>query len=207
VSQSFHFTTEQAAQRQHTEVDMKARHIILTIAAAIVLAAPTTVLAQAGPGPGDGNGPGGAWGADQGPHGGGHGRFGDPEGGDGLRFFERMLPRLAEELGLSDEQLSEIQTIVDEARPKIEEYANQLREGRDTYRAANEDPTYFNPEAFRAHAEAQHAIQTKLGVVAGQAKADAFKVLTPEQLEQLEEMRGNFGKGKSRRGSGRRSSS
>jgi Spy/CpxP family protein refolding chaperone len=185
---------------------MKARHIILSLAAVLVIAAPTTLLAQAGPGPGDGSGSGGAWGAGQGPHGGGHGRFGDPEGGDGLRFFERMLPKLAEELGLSDEQLSQIQTVVDTARPKIEEYTGQLREGREVYRAANEDPTYFNADTFRAHAQAQHSIQTELGVVVGQAKADAFKVLTPEQLEQLEEMRGNFGRKSFRRGGGRRSS-
>ena len=186
---------------------MKARHIILSFAAAIVLAAPTTVLAQTGPGPGDGSGPGGAWGGGHGPHGGGPGTFGGDEGAHGLRFFERMLPRLAEELGLSDKQLNEIQTIVDTARPQIEEYGRQLREGREDYRAAIEDPTYFDPEAFRAHAESQHSIQTDLGLVTGQAKADAFKVLTPEQLEQLEEMRGNFGKRTFRRGGGRRSSS
>jgi len=186
---------------------MKAQHIILTIAAVMVLAAPTTVLAQTGPGPGDGSGSGGAWGGGQGPYGGRPGRFGNPEGADGLRFFERMLPRLAEEIGLSDEQLSEIQAVVDEARPKIEGYSQQLREGRETYREAIEDPTYFNEEAFRAHAKAQHSIQTELGVVAGQAKADALKVLTPEQLAQLEEMRGNFGQKAFRRGGGRRSSS
>lgn len=185
---------------------MKAPHVILIIAAAIFLAAPTTVSAQAGPGPGAGSGPGGGWGGGRGPHGGGPGWFGHPEGGDGLHFFEHMLPRLAEELGLSDEQLSEIQAIVDEARPKIEAYAEQLREGRETYREATEDPTFFNEEAFRAHAEAQHDIQTELGVVAGRAKADALKVLTPEQLAQLEEMRSNFGRKSFRRSSGRRPS-
>jgi Spy/CpxP family protein refolding chaperone len=179
---------------------MRVRHIILAIAAVAILAAPTTVLAQAGPGPGDGSGSGG-WQGGHGPHGGGH------DGAHGLRFFERMLPRLAEELGLSDEQLTEIETIVDTARPKIEEYANQLREGKESYRAANEDPTYFDAEAFRAHAEEQHKIQTELGLVVGQAKADVFEVLTPEQLEQFEEMRGTRGKRAYRRGSGRRSTS
>jgi len=186
---------------------MKARHIILTIAAVAVLAVPATVFAQTGPGPGDGSGSGGAWGGGYGPHGGGQGRFGGGDGADGLRFFERMLPRVAEELDLSEAQLSEIQTIVEEARPKIEALAQQLREGREAYHAANEDPTVFSEGAFRAHAVAQHSIQTELGVVTGQAKADAFKVLTPEQIAQLEEMRGNFGKGRSRRSGGRRSSS
>ena len=185
---------------------MRARNIILTIAAAVLLATPTAVFAQNGPGPGDGTGSGGIWGGGHGRHGGGQGWNGRDDAGHGLRFFEHMLPRLAEELGLSDKQLSEIQTIIDTARPQIEEYAQQLRDGRETYRAANEDPTYFNPEEFSAHALAQHEIQIKLGVVAGQAKADAFKVLTPDQLAQLEEMRGSFGNGKARRGGGRRSS-
>jgi Spy/CpxP family protein refolding chaperone len=185
---------------------MKARKIFLTIATAALLAAPTAVFAQNGPGPGDGTGSGGAWGGHHGRHGGGQGWNRGDDAGHGLRFFEHMLPRLAEELGLSDEQLSEIQTIIDTARPQIEEYAQQLRDGRETYRAANEDPTYFNPEEFRAHAQAQHEIQIKLGIAAGQAKADAFKVLNPDQLAQLEEMRGSFGNGKARRSGGRRSS-
>jgi Spy/CpxP family protein refolding chaperone len=188
------------------EADMKARHIILIVAAVMVLAAPTTVLAQTGPGPGDGTGSGGAWGGGHGRHGGGQGQFGGDDAGHGLRFFEHALPRLAEELGLSDEQLGEIQTIIDTARPQIEKYAQQLREGRDAYRAANDDPTYFNPDAFRAHAQAQHEIQIEMGVVAGQAKADALEVLTPEQLAQLEEMRGSFGRKSFRRSGGRRSS-
>lgn len=186
---------------------MKVRHIILTMAAVVILTAPATVLAQTGPGPGpgDGSGSGGAWGGGHGHHG-GQGRFGGGDGADGLRLFEHMLPRLAEELGLSDEQLAEIQTIVDEVRPKIETYAEQLREGREAYRGAIEDPTYFDEEAFRSHATAQHEIQTELGVIAGQAKADALKVLTPEQLAQLEEMRGKFGRKSFRRSGGRRPS-
>ena len=187
---------------------MRARHIILTIAAAVLLAAPTAVLAQTGPGPGDGSGPGGGWGGGHGPQGGGQGWSGGGEGDNGLRFFERMLPRLAEELDLSDEQLDEIQAIVDEAHLKIEEegYVEQLRAGREAYRAENDDPTVFNEGVFREHAATQHVIQTNLMVVVGNAKAQAFSVLTPEQLEQLEEMRGSFGKRSFRRSGGRRSS-
>ena len=198
---------------------MRARNIILTIAAIAVLAAPTAVLAQQGPGPGsgsgscdgsgpgDGSGTGSGWGGSHGRHGGGQGRFGGDDAGHGLRFFERMLPRMAEELGLSDEQLSQIQAIVDEARPQIENFTQQLRDEREAYRAANDDPTYFDEAAFLVHAEKQHGIQIQLGVVAGHAKAAALDVLTDEQIEQLDDMRGNSGYGKARRGSGRRSSS
>lgn len=167
---------------------MKARNIILTIAVAALLAAPTSVFAQRGPGGGP------AW------HDGGM-------GGDHLGFFERRLPRMAEELGLSEEQLDKIQAIVETARPDIEEYAEQLRDEREAYRASNDDPTVFNEGAFRAHAGRQNGIQTNLMVLVGKTKAEVFKVLTPEQIEQIVNMRSDFGKRSHRGGGGRGSSS
>jgi Spy/CpxP family protein refolding chaperone len=167
---------------------MKARNIILTIAAVAILAAPATALAQRGSG-------------------GGPGWHGDGMGGDHLGFFERRLPRMAEELGLSDEQLEKIQAIADAARPEIEKYAEQLRNGRETYRAEHGNPAEFDESTFRAHAQDQHLVQTELMVVVAKARAEIFAQLTPEQIEQLEEMRGSFNKRAFRRGGGRRSGS
>jgi Spy/CpxP family protein refolding chaperone len=175
---------------------MKARNVILTIAALAIVAAPTTVLAQRGPG--DCPGPHGP-----GPQGPATGDFFGGPGGDHLGFFERGLPRMAEDLGLSDEQLEKIQAVIDATRPKIEDYAEQLQKGREAYRAANKDLTAFNEKEFREHALAQHEIQTDLMVAVRKAKAEIFSILTPEQREQLEEMRGSFGPKSSRRG-GRR---
>jgi Spy/CpxP family protein refolding chaperone len=168
---------------------MTARTIILTIAAAAICTAPMAAIAQPGPG---GGGPG--W------HGGG-------TGGDHLGFFERRLPRMAEELGLSDEQLEKIQAVADAARPEIEKYAEQLRNGREAYRAEYDNPAEFDESAFRAHAQDQHLVQTELMVAVAKARAEIFAQLTPEQIEQLEEMRGSFGKRAFRRGGGRRSGS
>jgi Spy/CpxP family protein refolding chaperone len=117
-----------------------------------------------------------------------------------------MLPRLAEALGLSDEQLAEIQTILDTARPELETFGDQLAAGREAYREAHPDPTVFDESAFRTHAAEQVQIQIELMVVAQRAKASALAVLTPEQLTQLEEMRGNHAKRSMRRPGGRRSS-
>ncbi len=182
---------------------MKARNIILTVTAALLLAAPLALFAQGAPGGGPNGGPGsgpggGAWG--HGPAGVG----GGPD--DGLGFFDHMLPRLADELGLSDEQLAEIQTILDAARPEIETFAEQLAAGREAYREAHPDPTVFSESAFRTHAAEQAQIQIELMVVAQRVKASALAVLTPEQLAQLEEMRGNRGKRSMRRSGGRRAS-
>ena len=182
---------------------MKVRNTILTIAAAVLVAVPLTLVAQGVPGGGSGHGPGGGPGGDawgQGRHGGHHG----PD--NGLGFLERMLPRLAEKLELTDEQLAEIQTILDEARPGIEAYAEQLRAGREAYREAQTDPTVFDEGAFRAHATGQSQIQIDLMVLTQSTRAKALSVLTDEQLAQLEEMRGDFGKRFTRRPGGRRSS-
>jgi len=176
---------------------MKTRNVILTILAAVLIAVPVSAPAQSGPGYGPG---GGGWGPNGGqPRG--------SAGGDGegiLRFFERALPRIAERLELSDEQVAQIQAIIDEAHPDIEKYVELRRERREAYRAANNDPTVFDEVAYRSHAADQDADRVELMVVVGTALAEIFQVLTPEQREQLDEMRSGFGKSSPRRGGGRR---
>lgn len=171
---------------------MKTRTIILTIAAAAI-ALPAALMAQGVPGIGPGAGVGFHHG-----HGGG---FDD----DGPGFLEHMLPHLADRLGLSDEQAARIETILDDARPTIEGYAEQLRVGRDAYREAHADPTVFDEAAFRAHAAEQSRIQIELMVSAQRTKALVLAELTPEQLAHLEEMRSEGGKRFMRRPGGRRS--
>jgi Spy/CpxP family protein refolding chaperone len=168
---------------------MKARNIILTIAALALVLAPAAASAQRGPGSG---------------HGGFSSRgFGGPGGDHGLGFAERMLPRMAEELGLTDEQLTAIEDILDAAQPTIDGYAEQLREGRESYRARIDDPTVFDEGTFRAHLAAQNEIQVELAVVVAEARAKVFSELTQEQRDQLEEMRAHRGQKSSRRGGGR----
>ena len=172
---------------------MKTRTIILTIAAAAAIALPAALMAQGVPGMGPGGGPG--------HHHGPGGGFAD----DGPGFFEHMLPRLTERLGLSEEQTERIESILDAARPTIEGYAEQLRAGRDAYREANPDPTVFDEAAFRAHAAEQSRIQVELMVAAQRTKALVLAELTPEQLAQFEEMRSEGGKRLMRRPGGRHS--
>ena len=176
---------------------MKTRNIILTILAAVLVAVPGTVVAQSG----SGYGPGGGGG--YGPHGGHHGGLAGEDGGGTLQFLEHMLPRLAERLELSDEQVAEIQAILDEEGPIIEGYVEDLRSGRETWRETH-DPAVFNEGAVRAFAESQGVIHADLMVAADRAKAGIFQVLSLEQREQLEEMRGDRGKRFMRRSGGRR---
>ncbi|MCK5377491.1 MAG: Spy/CpxP family protein refolding chaperone [Acidobacteria bacterium] len=175
---------------------MKTQNIILTILAAVLIAVPGSALAQSGPGYGPGGG-------NYGPHGGHHGGFAGRHGGDILRFFEHALPRLAERLELSDEQVAEIQAILDEEGPVIQGFVEDLRSGHEAWRETT-DPSVFDEVAVRNFAESQGSIHVELIVVADRAKARVLQVLTEEQLAQLEEMRANFGKGLKGRSSGRR---
>ena len=115
-----------------------------------------------------------------------------------------MLPRLAERLELSDEQIEQIEAVVDQAQPVIEGYREQIEAGREAYGAENPDPTVFNEGAFRAHAQAQHEIQIELQVVVEKTKAELFQILTPEQREQLQEMRSEGNRRFKRHSGGRR---
>ena len=171
---------------------MKTRNIILTIVAAALIAVPGSAVAQSGPG-----------GGGYGPHGGHHGGFAGGGGGNILQFLEHALPRLAERLELSDEQVAQIQAILDEEGPVIQGYVEELRSGREVWRETN-DPAVFDEGAVRTFAESQGLIHIELMVVADRAKARVFQVLTVEQREQLEEMRGDRGKRFLRRSGGRR---
>jgi Spy/CpxP family protein refolding chaperone len=175
---------------------MKTQKIILTILAAVLIAVPGSALAQSGPGYGPGGG-------SYGPHGGHHGGFTGGDGGGVLRFFEHALPRLAERLELSDEQVAQIQAVLDEEGPVIEGYVEKLRSGREEWRETN-DPAVFDEGTVRAFAESQGSIHVELMVAADRAKARVFQVLSPGQQQQLEEMRNNRDKLFMRRSGGRR---
>lgn len=156
---------------------MNARSLLVALVAVAAAAAPLAAEAQPGP------------------RGGAMGRHGGLVGGEphGLGFFDRALPRMAERLDLTDEQLARIEAIVDDATPALESMAERLREGREAWREANDDPTVFDEGAFRSHAEAQQALRIELMVVVQKTKAAIFAELTPQQLEELEELREDAG--------------
>ena len=125
--------------------------------------------------------------------GGGHHR-----GPGGLRFL-RLLNRLADRLELTDEQRAQIESIIEEGLPPIRELREQMAEARQEFRSST-SPTEFNEEAVRAQAQAQAQLHEEIMVASMKLKAQVFSVLTPEQLEELEELRELFG---DRRGPGK----
>jgi len=177
---------------------MKTQKIILTILAAVLIAVPGSALAQSGPGYGPGGGGYGAYGVH-------HGGIAGGDGGGILRFFEHALPRLAERLELSDEQVADIQEILDTESPAIRELMEESWAERQEFHD-NHSMGDFNQfpneylDFFENQAEA--GVEIKLAVASTFAKV--WEILTPEQRQQLEDMRGNFGKRSTRRGGGRR---
>lgn len=180
--------------------DMKARTLILTIAAAALIAAPATLIAQQGPG-----GPGGGTCDGTGPHGPGMpGGPGGPEepGGPGLL---RMLPRLAERIGLTETQQDQIQAIVDAQKPALDALRDQASAARDAFH-----DTYgigdYDEVAFRTFFEAQAQLHIEMQLIGAATIAQVWQVLTPEQQGEALELIELFhdGHGGPRHGGGKR---
>jgi len=172
---------------------MKARHIILTMAAVLLLAAPTAVLAQSGPGPGQGGGSGSGWGSGFGQHGGG-------QGGGMLR----MIPRMLRHLDLEPGQQELIQGVLENAKTLIQPLADQPREARERFHQDHGIGDY-DETAYREFFQSLAVIDVKIRLVSADAVSQVWNLLTAEQQEQLQEMLDRFGQGTKRRAGGRRS--
>ncbi len=115
----------------------------------------------------------------------GAGRHGGRDGGPGAFGF---LERGMQCLNLSEEQRAKVDAIVAETRPAIAALREQLRTMRQSFRATHA-PGTFDEAAIRAEWAKRAAIHTELAVKLAKARADVFAVLTPEQQQQLGQMR------------------
>jgi len=160
---------------------MTVKRTLITTLAMAAMVVPGAALAQ---------GFGGHHGRPGGPPG-----FGGPDelGGPGLHRFEEMLPRLAEELDLTDAQQSQIQAILDEELPAIESMREQLRDAHQAFRESH-PPEAFDEAAVRAFAESQAQTHVELMVAGARTRSRVHNVLTTEQQAQLADMRGPHGR-------------
>jgi Spy/CpxP family protein refolding chaperone len=195
AARAFHSPTEHTPHwRRQMEADMKRRDIFLIAATALLLAAPTAVLAQGGPGPGQGGGGhGGGWGVGVGPHGGGP--------GEGML---RILPRMLRHLDLEPGQEEQIEDILENAETAIEPLIAQTVEAREAFHQ-NHGIGDYDETTYRLFFESLAAIDVEIRLVAADAVSQAWKTLTAEQQEALQELLENSGRGMKRRGGGRRS--
>lgn len=157
----------------------RTRGLIILVATFALVAG--TGIAIAGPGDCDGTGP----------HGRTFGRHGGPGGpgmGDGPGFGIHGMMRLLNRLDLSDSQQTQIEGILDAARPEIETIRDQMRDARHQF--MTDLGTQFDEAAARAFAQSQAPMAEELLVKTLQTRAQVISVLTPEQQQQLEELRG-----------------
>lgn len=162
---------------------MARSRVLMTVAVIGLVAAPMLAAAQGFGGPGRG---GHGW----------HGHRGGGPDGFGLGFLEG---RMAERLDLSQEQRDQIEAILEQGRPAVDTLRQQLRDGRETFRASHQ-PGDFNEAEVRAHAQAQARVRTELMVETMRLKSQVFAVLTPEQQDQLAQLRDEMGPRHGRRG-------
>src|SRR5215204_5809706 len=121
-------------------------------------------------------------------------------GGFGGRGFERI----AEKLNLSDEQRTQVKTILEDSKTRVKPLMDSLRESRKQAETLGTDGT-FNEEQVNQIANSQLETMKQLFIEKEKTKAQIFAVLTPEQRAEAAKMKDQFkerfkGKGKKRFG-------
>jgi periplasmic protein CpxP/Spy len=92
-----------------------------------------------------------------------------------------MLKHMAKELNLTDAQKTQIKTIMQAERPKIQPLMQQLRQNEQAQNAAITGD--FNESQARAFAQKQTQIMNDLIVEKQRTKSQIYAVLTPEQRQ------------------------
>ena len=128
----------------------------------------------------------------------GRGGFGGAAFGGPAAMAPQMAERLIRRLDLDDAQRDEVRAIVDAAQPELRELSDAMRDSREELRelafADTQDPT-----ALRTTADQQGDLIADMIVLGATVMGDVRAVLTPEQLDQLEEMFENRRRGGDRR--------
>lgn len=111
-------------------------------------------------------------------------------GGEELR-----LERMAEHLGLSDEQLARVRAIFDKYRPEQRTLRDRMRENHKQLREQMHQET---PDQARIEklAKAQGDLKAQMIMLKGKIHAEMNKVLTAEQRKQMQERREAYGMGR-----------
>ena len=138
---------------------------ILALVAALVLAVGTFAVAQANL-------------TDAPKHGAGmHGRFGE---------------RMAAELGLSDQQKTQIKTILQNEKTKVQPLRDQLRTEHQQMAALTKGGA-FDETQVRNLANQEAQTQANLIVERERVKSEIYQVLTPDQRTKADQMQAQFG--------------
>ena len=106
-------------------------------------------------------------------------------------FARRIMARIAERLGLTDAQKTEIKSIISAERPRVEPLVRQLSATRKQLRNVSKNGN-FDEAQVRSLASQQAQTITELIVAKERVKSKVYNVLTPEQRVKAEQMRARF---------------
>jgi len=150
---------------------LPARTLIVSTLLAGSLAVGGAALARPPGGPGDCGGI---------PHAGMRAGHGDPAA---------RLERMADRLGLTQQQRDSVRGIVDRYRPQTRQLSDRMRDNRQQLRTAMREA---QPDAAQVQklAQAQGDLVAERIVLHSKMRAEIDQVLTPEQRQQLQNRRG-----------------
>ncbi|MBY4678624.1 Spy/CpxP family protein refolding chaperone [Marinobacterium arenosum] len=118
-----------------------------------------------------------------GKHGGGH-----PGGMMHGKFYERMQ----EKLGLSDNQVDQIDDIMDSQRQQMRDNRRQMHDNRKALLALDPASENYNAEVDRLAQQASDAVEQMIKLRA-ETQRQIASVLDAEQLEKAKEMKAKMG--------------
>jgi Spy/CpxP family protein refolding chaperone len=100
----------------------------------------------------------------------------------------RGLGKIAEKLGITDQQKEQIKSVIgkyrDDFKTQMKGMVESGRVLRDTITADS-----YNESAIRKASNDVNAYKTELAILAGKAYQDIAKILTPEQLSMIREFK------------------
>ncbi len=102
-----------------------------------------------------------------------------------------LVEKIADELGLSDEQKTNAKQILEEAKTRIEPLFNSIKESRQPIKDLGTDGNF--DEAKVTQLADQRAVEMKqLFIEKEKTKAQLFAILTPQQREKARQMQEHF---------------
>jgi protein CpxP len=109
-------------------------------------------------------------------------------------FGGRGFERIAEKLNLTDEQKTQVKTILEDSKTRVKPLMESMRESHKQTETLGTDGS-FNEEQVNQIANAQAETMKQLFIEKEKTKAQIFAVLTPEQRAEAAKMKDEF-KGK-----------
>lgn len=115
------------------------------------------------------------------------GRNGFGKTGFGGRGFERI----AQKLNLTDEQKTQVKTILEDSKTRVKPLVESLKENRKQSENLGFDGT-FNEEQVNQIAASQSETMKQLFIEKEKTKAQIFAILTPEQRAEAAKLKAQF---------------